>query len=145
MVHSGPCGHNGLMKILGAFWIVAGLVAGLAIIPALAQSGAGTLAADVTGSTSKQPQDGKPGASERPQACYTAREMSDRVARLRLSNPLIAMQSNARRLRADPLRTRLCRSGGRLIYELSLIRRDGKVLRIHVNAQNGRTISPQRQ
>ena len=81
---------------------------------------------------------------ERPVVCFSAREMNDRIARLRLYNPLIAMQANARRNRAEPLRTRLCRTGNRLVYEQTLIRRDGKVLAIYVNAQNGRTIaSPQ--
>lgn len=81
---------------------------------------------------------------ERPIVCFSAREMSDRVARLRLANPLMTMQANARRLRADPLRTRLCRTGNRLIYELSLIRRDGKVTQVYVNAQNGRPMAPPR-
>ena len=79
---------------------------------------------------------------EKPVVCFSAREMSDRVARLRLANPLIAMQSNARRNRAEPLRTRLCRSGNRLVYEVSLIRQDGKVMQIYLNAQSGRTIAP---
>lgn len=81
---------------------------------------------------------------ELPIVCFSARDMNDRVARLRLANPLIVMQSNARRLRAEPLRTRLCRSGARLIYELSLIRRDGRVLLIYVNAQNGRLMASPR-
>jgi len=90
------------------------------------------------------PGDNKETAVERPIVCFSARETSDRVARLRLFNPLIAMQTNARRLRADPLRTRLCRSGGRLVYELSLIRKDGKVLKVYLNAQTGRPLASPR-
>ncbi len=86
--------------------------------------------------------DTRDGALERPVVCFTAREMNDRVVRLRLSNPLIAMQTNARRNRAEPLRTRLCRSGNRLVYELSLIRKDGKVMQVYLNAQNGRPMAP---
>ncbi len=81
---------------------------------------------------------------ERPIICFSARETSDRVARLRLANPLMTMRTNARRLRADPLRTRLCRGGTVLIYELSLIRRDGKVTQVYVNAQTGRPMAPPR-
>ena len=84
------------------------------------------------------------GPVERPIVCFSAREMNDRVSRLRLHNPLLAMQSNARRLRAEPLRTRLCRTGNRLVYELSLIRRDGKVMQVYLNAQSGRPIAPPR-
>ena len=82
--------------------------------------------------------------AERAFVCFTAREANDRIARLRLYNPLVAMQLNARRLRAEPLRSRLCRSGGQLVYEMSLIRRDGKVLRIFLNAQTGRPIASPR-
>jgi hypothetical protein len=88
--------------------------------------------------------DNKDATVERPVVCFSARETSDQVARLRLFNPLIAMQTNARRLRADPLRTRLCRSAGRLVYELSLIRKDGKVLKIYLNAQTGRPLASPR-
>jgi len=73
--------------------------------------------------------------------CFTARETSERVARLRLFNPLMAMRTTARRLKADPLRTRLCRSGSRLFYELSLIRRDGRVQKVYLNAQNGAQVN----
>ncbi len=73
-----------------------------------------------------------------PLSCFTVKETSERVARLRLFNPLMAMRTTARRLKAEPLRTRLCRSGPRLVYELSLIQRDGKVQRVYLNAQNGK-------
>lgn len=76
-------------------------------------------------------------ADEAALQCFTARETSERVARLRLFNPLMAMRATARRIKADPLRTRLCRNGPRLVYELSLIRRDGKVQKVYLNAQNG--------
>ncbi|MBM3609513.1 MAG: hypothetical protein FJX29_13890 [Alphaproteobacteria bacterium] len=81
-------------------------------------------------------------AADEPQLhCYSARETSERVARLRLHNPLMAMRTTARRIKADPLRTRLCRSGPRLVYELSLIRRDGKVQKVYLNAQNGSPVT----
>ena len=127
-------------------WIA--IVATLAFVPpngpALAQGPAAPVAAPPMEMTAAAVAAGNPDAPvERPIVCYSAREMSDRVARLRLYNPLLAMQAQARRQRAEPLRTRLCRSGNRLVYELSLIRRDGKVLPLYVNAQNGRLIAPQ--
>lgn len=81
-----------------------------------------------------------PAATNPPLQCFSVKETSERVARLRLFNPLMAMRTTARRLKADPLRTRLCRTGPRLVYELSLIRRDGKVLRVYLNAQNGKPV-----
>ena len=125
-----------------AMMIRIAFAATLAVAPALAQDKAvpqAVVAVEPVGTI-----DGRDAPVERPVVCFSAREMSDRVARLRLYNPLIAMQANARRNRAEPLRTRLCRTGNRLVYEQTLIRRDGKVLAIYVNTQNGRTIaSPQ--
>ena len=122
------------------------LLAALSAGQALAQEQAAPTA--TAAATSAPPASGGPdnrdSTVEGPLICFSAREMSDRVARLRLVNPLITMQANARRLRADPLRTRLCRSGTRLIYELSLIRRDGKVAKVYVNAQNGRVMASPR-
>jgi hypothetical protein len=119
------------------------LLAALSAGQALAQEQAAPAAATAASPASGGP-DNRDSTVDGPLICFSAREMSDRVARLRLVNPLMTMQANARRLRADPLRTRLCRSGTRLIYELSLIRRDGKVAKVYVNAQNGRVMASPR-
>ena len=125
------------------------LLAGIPFGPALAQdrpAPAATAAASPPAATAQAAPSAPAGdpAVEHPIVCFSAREMSDRVARLRLANPLMTMRTNARRLRADPLRTRLCRTGNTLIYELSLIRRDGKVTQVYVNAQSGRPMAPPR-
>lgn len=78
------------------------------------------------------------GARQKGTVCYSAKETRQRVARLRLANPLTAIRREGRRLRAQPLRSRLCRRpGGRLIYRLYFLRRDGKVVRTSVSARTG--------
>lgn len=73
--------------------------------------------------------------------CYSAKDTRDRIARLKLANPLILMQALARRNRAQPLRSRLCRRGNLLAYEFVLLRKDGKVLVLTVNARNGKAVT----
>lgn len=73
--------------------------------------------------------------------CYTSKETRDRIARLKLSNPLMLMRSASRRFRAQPLRSALCRRGGVLMYRFVLLRRDGKVVVTYVNARAGRPAS----
>jgi hypothetical protein len=134
---SGRCGEKCGMMI----WIA--IAASLALTPAMAQDNSvpqPVVSAEPVGTI-----DTRDAPVEPPVVCFSAREMNDRVARLRLYNPLIAMQTNARRNRAEPLRTRLCRTGIRLIYEQSLIRKDGKVLLIYLNAQNGRPMASPRK
>ena len=123
-------------------WFAIFLLSALAFGPVWAQSGGGQSApstAAVAANAAAQAE----APLEKPITCFTAREMNERVSRLRLFNPLVAMQTNARRLRADPLRTRLCRAAGdRLVYQLSLIsRRGGSVMIVYVNAQNGRPLA----
>lgn len=70
--------------------------------------------------------------------CYSSKDTRDRIARLKLANPLILLRAAARRYKAQPLRSALCRRRNILMYRFLLLRRDGKVVRTYVNARNGR-------
>jgi hypothetical protein len=72
-------------------------------------------------------------------ACLPPSEARAAIARNKLANPLPALRSIAQRSRAEPLRSRLCRMDDRFVYEMSMLRRDGKVVRVFVDAQDGRT------
>jgi hypothetical protein len=73
-------------------------------------------------------------------ACLSASEARTLIARHRLANPMSALRAMARRSKAEPLRSRLCRWDDRFVYEMALLRRDGKVVRVHVDARDGRTV-----
>ena len=75
------------------------------------------------------------------QQCYSVKETRERIARLKLANPLMLMQAAARRNRAQPLRSRLCRRGNLLFYTFVLLRRDGKVLELVANAKTGKAVN----
>lgn len=72
-------------------------------------------------------------------ACMTPGEARAAIARGKLANPLPALRALARRSQAEPLRSRLCRMDERFVYEMTMLRRDGKVVRVFVDAQDGRT------
>lgn len=72
-------------------------------------------------------------------SCMSPSEARGAVSRYRLANPLPALRAIARRNKAEPLRSRLCRMNERFVYEMTMLRRDGKVVRVFVDAQDGRT------
>lgn len=75
-------------------------------------------------------------------ACMTPAEARTAIARHKLANALPALRSAARRAQAEPLRSRLCRIDERFVYEMTMLRRDGKVVRVFVDAQDARTPVP---
>ena len=59
----------------------------------------------------------------------------------KLADPFRSMREAALRLQGEPLGTKLCQLGEGLIYEISLLRRDGHIVKIHVDAFSGRARS----
>jgi hypothetical protein len=70
--------------------------------------------------------------------CYSPKETRERIARLKLANPLMLLRAAARRNKGQPLRSTLCRRGSVLVYRFLLLRPDGKVVRTYVNARTGK-------
>ena len=50
------------------------------------------------------------------------------------------MRSEAGRLQAEAMGVKLCRWSEELVYELSLLRRDGHVIHVLIDAKTGRAI-----
>ena len=74
-------------------------------------------------------------------SCLTAAESRDAVGSENLAQPGVAQREAVRHAHADPLRSRLCRWNNELIYEITLLRRDGKVLHVFIAARNGLVIN----
>ncbi len=77
-------------------------------------------------------------------ACLSASDTRAAILQHKLADPMATLRSAARKHVADPLRTRLCRWGDRFVYEIALLRRDGKVIRVFVDAADGLEVSAQR-
>ena len=69
--------------------------------------------------------------------CFTPAETREQILAHNLAEPFRALHSAARELDAQPIGLKLCRRRGELVYELSLLRHDGRVIRLSVNAKTG--------
>lgn len=87
-----------------------------------------------------------PGRAEGPphpargRTCFSQSETRDKIAQRRLADPVSA--TRAGRSEGDTLRTRLCRwKQDELVYEVSVLRHDGRIVRVYINAQSGQALS----
>jgi len=69
--------------------------------------------------------------------CFSTAESREKIHAHGLLEPFQLMRATAGRLHADAIGVKLCRWQENLIYELSLLRRDGHVIYVFVDAQNG--------
>ncbi|MGJ0396562.1 MAG: PepSY domain-containing protein [Methylocystis sp.] len=85
-----------------------------------------------------------PARAEGPPAhmqCFTMAQARGKIEAHKLADPFRSMREAALRLQGEPLGARLCQVDDGLIYEISLLRRDGHIVKIHVDAFSGRTHS----
>jgi hypothetical protein len=73
--------------------------------------------------------------------CFTMAQTRGKIEAHKLADPFRSMRELALRLQGEPLGAKLCQLGEGLIYEISLLRRDGHIVKIHVDAFSGRTRS----
>ena len=58
-----------------------------------------------------------------------------------LRESLVLLREASSEFGADPLNARLCRNRDQFVYEMSLLRRDGRVVRLVVDAASGARLS----
>ena len=75
-----------------------------------------------------------------PLHCLSTDETREEIASARLVQPFIVMRRAAGDLHAEAVDGRLCRWNNELIYEISLLRRDGHIVRVLFNAANGKAV-----
>jgi hypothetical protein len=75
-----------------------------------------------------------------PLQCLTTDETREEIASARLVQPFVLMRRAAGETHAEAIDGRLCRWNNELIYEISLLRRDGHIVRVHFNAANGKAV-----
>jgi uncharacterized membrane protein YkoI len=72
--------------------------------------------------------------------CFTAAQTREKISTHKLAEPFKLMKSTATRLQAEAIGVKLCQRSDDFVYEINLLRRDGHVLHVFVNAQNGQVI-----
>lgn len=89
---------------------------------------------------------GKPARGEesrrdswRARTCFNAAQTRENVAAHRLAEPFSALRVGGQQ--GEALRAKLCRwKQDEWIYEVSVLRRDGRIVRLYMNAQNGQSV-----
>jgi uncharacterized membrane protein YkoI len=77
---------------------------------------------------------------ERQRTCFSAQETREKILSHKLSEPFRVMKTTAAQMQAEAIGAKLCRWKEELVYEISLLRRDGHVLHVFVNAADGHTV-----
>jgi hypothetical protein len=77
---------------------------------------------------------------QRERMCYSTAETRDKIAADGLSEPFTTMRNVAVKAQAEAIGAKLCRRSDELVYEISLLRLDGRVIQIIVDAKTGRTL-----
>lgn len=97
------------------------------------------IAADLYGHAAPRPRS-EAAHPTRNRVCFNQAETREKIIQRRLTDPVSA--TRAGRAEGEALRTRLCRwKQDDLVYEVFVLRRDGRVLRLYINAQNGQSVS----
>jgi hypothetical protein len=69
--------------------------------------------------------------------CFSTGETREKILAQGLVEPFHIVRSAASRSQAEAIGVRLCRWSEELVYEMSLLRRDGRVIHVNVNAKTG--------
>lgn len=84
--------------------------------------------------------DGAKAQAAQQMECYSTAETRAKIAAQGLSEPFHSMQKAAARFEAQALAAKLCLRDDNFIYEISLLRRDGRIVRSQFDAKTGKII-----
>lgn len=73
-------------------------------------------------------------------ACLTASQAREKIAEHKLIEPFRVMLAMSRRFKSEAIGVKLCRRKAEFIYEISLLRRDGRVIHVFLKASNGQLV-----
>jgi uncharacterized membrane protein YkoI len=72
--------------------------------------------------------------------CFSMAETREKILAHGLFEPFRVMRDVASRSQAEAIGVKLCHWSEDLVYEMSLLRRDGRVIQVFVNAKTGQVI-----
>ncbi|MGJ0510432.1 MAG: PepSY domain-containing protein [Methylocystis sp.] len=70
--------------------------------------------------------------------CFSTAQTRERIEAHKLVDPFACMRSAAREHHGEPLGARLCRVEEQFLYEISLLRPDGRIVRLLFDAATGK-------
>ncbi|MGA8173021.1 MAG: hypothetical protein WB816_19630 [Methylocystis sp.] len=74
--------------------------------------------------------------------CFSVAQTRQKIVQHRLVEPFLLMRAESAANQADALSTRLCRNGESFVYEMDLLRRDGRVIKVFIDAASGKPLPP---
>jgi hypothetical protein len=80
----------------------------------------------------------------RERVCFSAAETRNKIVAHKLTEPFQLLMREADQWQAEAISAKLCRWKEELVYEMNLLRHDGRVIHVFVNAVNGEKIKPRR-
>lgn len=69
--------------------------------------------------------------------CFSTTETRDNILTHKLADPFALLRAQAAEHRADAISVKLCQVGPTFIYEIDLLRRDGRLIHTRVDARSG--------
>ncbi|MBI1867733.1 MAG: PepSY domain-containing protein [Methylocystis sp.] len=73
-----------------------------------------------------------------PLECFSTPETRQQIASHKLAEPFASIQAAAGGDHGEPIGAKLCRRGEEFVYEIRLLRRDGRVVTSYVDAVSGK-------
>ncbi|PSC04512.1 hypothetical protein SLNSH_13535 [Alsobacter soli] len=73
--------------------------------------------------------------------CLDQHEIREEVAAKRVVSQVVALRAARGALGGEAVRARLCRNESGLVYAITALKRDGKVVRVYVDAQTGKVMA----
>jgi uncharacterized membrane protein YkoI len=70
--------------------------------------------------------------------CFSTAQTREQIILHKLAEPFASMQTAARNAQGEPIGARLCRVDEAFVYEVSLLRRDGRLIKIFIDAATGK-------
>jgi hypothetical protein len=78
--------------------------------------------------------------SQHPRTCFNSVETREKITSRRLGEPFRLLRGAAGRIQGEALRVKLCRVDDDYVYDISVLRRDGRLVHVFLNAINGQTM-----
>ena len=73
--------------------------------------------------------------------CFSTAQTREKITAKKLGDPFVSMRAAEARVKGEALNARLCQKGENFIYEISLVRQDGRVVKALYDAVTGQPIS----
>ena len=70
--------------------------------------------------------------------CFSTAQTREKIEALKLADPFASMRAAREQTKGEPLSARLCRNGSAFVYEISVVRPDGRIVRILFDATTGK-------